>query len=150
MRDLVENIKQSTSYLFTDSGFVLVELRAFRKNRKVNLRFLVDRSTGGITLNECAQLNSQIGEIIDRKQLLEESYILEVSSPGADRPLVSLDDFSRSIGRNVRLFLREPINNKTELTGSIKGIEAEEVIFLVESECIRVPIDNIAKAKQTL
>jgi len=150
MEYLTERIKELVSPLFRDSDLVLVELKVFRDRRKVILRFLVDRSKGGIRLDECTQLNAQIGEILDREQLLEESYVLEISSPGIDRPLVSLEDFSRVIGRNVRLFLKEAIKDKRELIGSIDKIEGEDIIFLLGSEYLNIPIDNIIKAKQIL
>ena len=150
MEYLVEKVKELTSDLFAGSNLVLVELKVFREKGKIKLRFLVDRSEGGIRLDECAQLNGQISQILDNAQFLEESYILEVFSPGLDRPLVCLEDFSRAIGRDIRLFLKDPIKNKTELIAKVDKIDNQNVTFLVEAEDIQIPIDNIIKAKQIL
>jgi len=146
----IEKIKELISDLFVASNLVLVELKIFRERGKIRLRFLVDRSRGGISLDECTQLNKQISQILDNEQSLDENYILEVSSPGLDRLLVSIEDFSRVIGKDVRVFLKDPIKNKTELIAKVDKIENQNVIFIVNAEDIQIPIDNIIEAKQIL
>jgi ribosome maturation factor RimP len=100
----------------------LVELIYRYEGRDLVLRALVDRPEGGITLGDCAYLNNEISRILDEKGILQERYILEVSSPGLDRPLNSKNDFLRCINKRIMIFLNEPINAKLELEGIIARV----------------------------
>ena len=71
------------------------------------LRVITDRPEGGITMDECALLNREIGYIIEQKDIIQSRYILEISSPGLDRPLKTKNDFSRSLNRNVKFLLND-------------------------------------------
>lgn len=77
----------------------LVDIIYRYEGRGLVLRVLVDKPEGGITLDECAGLNNEISRILDEKDMLQQRYILEVSSPGLDRPLNSKNDFLRCINK---------------------------------------------------
>ena len=79
-----------------------------------------------------------------------ESYALEVFSPGLGRPLSSCEDFTRVIGKDVRVFLKEPVKDKIELSGRVNNVEDKDVVFLINSEPIKIPIDKIIKGKQVI
>lgn len=150
MGDLLERIKELIAPLFKDQDMVLVELKLIRQGNRLTLRFLADRTKGGITIEECAKLNEQISQVLDAQELFLESYFLEVSSPGVDRPVVSLDDFHRVIGREMRLFFREPVKNKKELVATLDKIEGNALAFILDLENIEIPIENILRAKQII
>ena len=94
-------------YLRTEN-IVLVDLMFRPQGRKFILRILVDQPGGGISLDRCAYLNNAIGQLLEQDDLIPDSYLLEVSSPGLDRPLLNSEDFARCINRKVRIFLNEP------------------------------------------
>jgi len=137
------------SYL-KDRGLELVELIFRREGRDLVLRILVDRVQGGIALDECIQLNRQLGALFDEQGLLQDSYTLEVSSPGLDRPLKSKADFLRCLGREVRVFFTEPIEGKLELEAIISSADDEYVIFNADGKESRVPLSKVRKAKQII
>ncbi len=99
-------------------------------------------------MDECARLNDKLSLLIDEKNILEERYILEVFSPGIDRPLVTKDDFLRCLNREARFFLKEAIKGKIELEGVINKIENEAVYIQRETETIEIPLPKISQAKQ--
>jgi len=112
------------------------------------LRLLVDKPEGGISLGECALLNTEIGRILDENDAVQQRYILEVSSPGLDRPLKTKKDFSRCIDKRLKIFLNEEINARLELEGIVKRIEGDSVYIEINTEQIEIPLSKINKAKQ--
>jgi ribosome maturation factor RimP len=128
----------------------LVDLIYRHEGRDLVLRILVDRPDGGITLDDCTCLNADIGRILDEKNIIQERYILEVASPGLDRPLKTKSDFCRCITRITRFFLSEAINGKIELTGIIERVGDASVYVVVMGEKVEIPFLKIRKAKQII
>ena len=128
----------------------LVEFNYGYSGMTLVLRILVDKPEGGISLDECAYLNNQICSILDEKDILQERYILEVSSPGLDRPLKTKKDYLRCINRKVRFFLSEQINNKIELEGFIRQAKDESVEIEADDVALEIAFDKIARAKQVI
>lgn len=133
-----------------DKGFTLVELILRHEGRDLAVRILADRPEGGITVSECAYLNRELSQLIDERGLINQSYILEVSSPGIDRPLQKKEDFLRCTGKKVQIFLSEPVKEKWEWEGEINRIENDTVYINLVDEEIQVPLLKIRKAKQVI
>lgn len=128
----------------------LIDLIYRYEGRDLILRILVDKPQGGITLEECAQLNKQISNILDEKDILQTRYVLEVSSPALDRWLKTKSDFSRCINRKVRFFLNEAISGKMECEGIINKVENDAVCVDSDDKIIEIPLLKIIKAKQVI
>jgi len=128
----------------------LVDLILRHEGRGLILRILIDRPEGGITMGECAELNNQITILLDEKDILQTRYILEVASPGLDRPLKTKNDFSRCINRRARFFLNESINGKIELEGLISKVKNGSVYIESKDGVIEIPLARINKAKQII
>ena len=126
----------------------LVDLIYRYEGRDLILRLLVDKPEDGITLDECAYLNNGISVILDEKDILQQRYVLEVSSPGLDRPLKTKNDFLRCINKTARFFLNEPINGRLELEGIITGVRDDSVYIDISGQTLEVPLSKITKAKQ--
>jgi ribosome maturation factor RimP len=131
-------------------GYELVELIYRYEGRDLYLRVLADRAEGGITLDECSSLNSGIGAMLDEKNLVDARYILEVSSPGLDRPLRTKADFLRCLNRRARLFLRESLEGRSEIEGLIKGLAGDNVVVEEGAKSTEVPLSKISKARQII
>jgi len=128
----------------------LIELTHHQEGNNLVLRILVDRSGGGINLGECALLNQEIGKILDLSDCLDRSYLLEVSSPGIDRPLKRKEDFARCINKRVRFFLSEPLEGKLEWAGQIQGVEDQRVLIDAGEIKLEVSLSKINKAKREI
>ena len=146
----VEELKKIILPILEEQSLELVELNFIRASRKPILKLLVDKKYGGISLEECAELNKCIGDILDAQGIMSDRYILEVSSPGLDRPLKTKSDFLRYINRRVRFFLSESINGRTELEGVISRVDDDIVYVDIDGNIIDIPLAKINKAKQTL
>lgn len=145
-----EDLKNQVLPLLEESGAELIELNYIRRSGRSILRLLVDKKEGGITIQECAELNKKIISLLDEKDLIKEGYLLEVSSPGLDRPLKVKNDFSRCINKEIRVFLREPLNEKWELSGFIAGVEGEVLQLNTDKGQISIPLAIINRAKQII
>ena len=137
-------------------GFELVELeRAGSKNRPV-LRLRVDRPDSepgqGVGLEDCARISRSLEEYLDALETLPGNYVLEVSSPGVERPLVRPRDFQRFAGREVVVKGYAPLVGRGkrlegELLGLVDGPDGEAVRLRLEDDAeVEVPRKDIAKA----
>ena len=133
-----------------NKGLDLVDLIYRYEGRDLFLRILVDLPQGGISVGDCTQVNKEIGEILDEKDMLEGSYILEVSSPGLDRSLKTKSDFLRCLGKKIRFFLSEPVNDRIEWEGLISTAGDDTVVINSGETSIGIPLAKINKAKQVL
>ena len=148
--EVIDKIKILVASIFEEKQLCLVEIKHFYQAGTLFLRILVDRPEGGISLGECAHLNNELARILDEKNILEARYILEVSSPGLDRPLVTEKDFLRCMNRCARVFLNDLVNGKREWAGRISKVQQESVIIEIEGGLVEIPLAKIVKAKQIL
>lgn len=151
---LNEKVLEVIKPILDEEEIVLVGLSIRRQGQDMYLQILADRHTGGITIDECSSLNKRIGDALTTRDLIPTHYILEVSSPGLDRPLKTMQDFLRTMGREVRFFLSEPVENKIEYVGIIKRVEGDVVTIEshLQSRLIEIdlPLNKINKAKQVI
>jgi len=149
-QEVISELQRLIRDYLKEQGYELVELIYRYEGGDLFLRILTDRPDGGITVDECSFLNNQIGAVLDERNILNVRYILEVSSPGLDRPLKTKEDFLRCLNRKVRLFLREAFQGKSEIEGHIKGIAGENVAVDTGTEIMEVPLCKINMAKQLI
>ena len=124
--------------------FELVDVEYVKEGGTWYLRAYIDKP-GGITVDDCEIVNRALGGILDEKDFIEESYILEVSSPGLGRPLKKERDFERSLGEEVEIRTYRMVEKQKELRGILKAYDKDTVTITVEEEEERVfPRDNIA------
>ncbi len=133
-----------------NQGLDFVDLVYRYEGRDLFLRVLVDRPEGGITLADCSSLNKEIGAILDEKDTIQARFILEVSSPGVDRPLKSKSDFSRCINRKARFHLSDPINGKIEWEGLINRVGEDSISVDIGGDILEIPLLKINKAKRVI
>ncbi len=149
-QEIIKELENIIADYLKNRALDLVDLIYRHEGMSLRLGILVDRPEGGITLGECASLNEEIGKIIDEKELLQDKYVLEVSSPGLDRPLKLESDFSRCINKKVKFFLREPVGGKLEPEGLIIKVGQGAVSADVNGEILTIPLAQINFAKQVI
>lgn len=145
--ELIRKIQDLFTAFLAQRGFELIDLTYRFENGRNILRLLVDRPAGGITLDECAGLNRELGQMLEETNLIPEHYYLELNSPGLDRPLTQERDFARNMGKEIKVFLREAINGRIEVDGTISALSAGELTLLTKDGCFVAPFDKIHKAK---
>ena len=146
-QSILEQIKIAAAPVLEDTHSELVELDLVRTSGQVIVRLLVDKIESGINLDECALINRRIAEILEEGNLISDRYLLEVSSPGLDRPLKTKNDFRRSVNKKVKFFLHQPFNGKIEWDGLIKSVTDTDVSVDIAGELTQIPLLKINKAK---
>lgn len=145
---ILNQVRELIRPLLAGRGVELVELACHPGGGRLTLRCLVDTARG-ITLDELSGLNRSIGALIEEHDLIPNRYLLEVSSPGLDRPLKKAVDFERVIGRRVRVTTSEPVAGRHEQRGEILSANEEAVMLRLDSgEKLQVPLLLIAHAVQ--
>ena len=140
MASRIENeVESIVEELIAGSPLELVAVDYVRE-RDWYLRVFIDKE-GGIEIDDCQELSGRLEEILDARDLIRTSYILEVSSPGLDRELKKPKDFQREQGKLVDVSLFAPLDGEKVITGQLKSYDGENVT--VDDRVI--PMDNVAK-----
>jgi ribosome maturation factor RimP len=113
---------------------------------KLTLRVFIDKDNG-VTLYDCEKFSRHLGAVLDVEDPINESYILEVSSPGLDRPLRNIKDFHKNIGKLVRIITSEKINKSNFFIGRIVKVHDNIIRLLIKGHEIDIPYDKISKAR---
>ena len=132
-----DNIEKKAEELIApivaDKGFELVDVEFVKEAGTWYLRAYIDKP-GGITVDDCEVVSRAFEAELDRVDPIEESYILEVSSPGLDRPLRKDRDFERSVGRVIELRTYKPVDGEKMFTGELTAWDKDSVTVSIDGE----------------
>jgi ribosome maturation factor RimP len=132
------------------AGYRLVRLRLVGGKRKT-LQVMAERPDGGMDVEDCARLSRKLSDFLEREDPVEGEYVLEVSSPGIDRPLTRLTDFARWAGHDARIELKTPdADGRKRFTGMLLGLDGNTVVVEVNGERRALPYGSIGEAKLVL
>ena len=119
----------------------------FQQSRSVILRLYAEKRDGHITIGECANISRQVNAVLAVEGNLPESYTLEVSSPGLERPLFNADQFMRFLGKTVKVRAYHALNGQRNFVGVIKAADQEQLTLDVAGQPIELAMSNIDKAR---
>ncbi|MEE1516199.1 MAG: ribosome maturation factor RimP [Lachnospiraceae bacterium] len=125
------------------NNFELVDVEYVKEAGNWYLRVYVDKE-GGIAVDDCEVVSRDLSDKLDVDDFIEDSYILEVSSPGLGRPLKKEKDYIRSIGKEVDIHLYKSIEKQKEFTGVLKSYNKEEIVLQIEDTDVTFDRTNIA------
>ena len=123
--------------LMDEPHFELVDVEYVREAGTGYLRAYIDKE-GGIAVDDCEVISRKLGEWLDKEDFIDESYILEVSSPGLGRPLKKEKDFIRSMGKDVDVRLYRQIDKQKEFTGALSAYDENTVTLTMEDGSLMV------------
>jgi ribosome maturation factor RimP len=150
----IERIRDIAVRVAGTYGLLIDEVVMRREHGADVLRVVLDRPGPAATAEECVSLedcervSQELGPILDVEDVLPDSYTLEVTSPGLDRPLRDARDYERFAGRLAKIVTREPINRQTAFAGRLRGMDGDDVLFENEGgKLIRLPLNAISRAR---
>jgi len=145
---MTEKIKEFIEPIVVREGAELVDMVFRKESGRQVLRLLVDK-IGGIKLSECVMLNESISLALEESDLIHESYIVEVDSPGIDRWFTAKRDYERAKGRLVRVTLNEVVLDKKEYIGRMEDVTDNLIKVNVDKKgIIDIPFSKITRARQ--
>ncbi len=147
-QEILQQVGQLVQPIAARLGLEVVDVQlAGEGGRHTVLRILMDRPDGGITLDECAQVNEALSRQLDLYDLFPSSYTLEVSSPGLDRPLKTDQDYRRFAGRRAELTTYGPVDGQRRFRGILLGVLGDTVAVRIDGRQVQLPKDQIAQAR---
>ncbi len=131
--------------ILDDLGLELVLIEYLSIQGRWTLRIFIDKDSG-VTLDDCSVASREIGDVLDVNETLSHGYVLEVSSPGLDRPLTREKDYICSIGKKIRVKTGIPINGSRNLKGMLRFVDSDRLELETEKGMISIPFQIIQKA----
>jgi ribosome maturation factor RimP len=144
-KEVQRRVEEIADPLLKDGGLDLVDLEYRREGRRWVLRLFIDKE-GGVTVEDCAAVSRELGDILDAKDAIPEAYVLEVSSPGLNRRVRKRKDFSRFAGRKVEVRLAALQDGRRKIVGTILGVEGEAVVVAAPEATYTIALEDIARA----
>jgi ribosome maturation factor RimP len=126
-------------------GLKLIDAEYLTNQGRWVLRLYIDKE-GGVTVDDCAKVSHELGDLIDIKDIIEHEYTLEVSSPGLNRPLKKEADFIHVIGKKVKVRTKAPLKGQRNFMGVLKDFKEHELHIQSEGQLITVAWADIDKA----
>jgi len=142
---LIESIIELTEPVIISEGMELIDIEHRQEQRGWVLRFYIDKE-GGVTLHNCSQISEQLGSLLEVKDIIPHRYVLEVSSPGLNRPLKKEEDFIAYTGETIKITTLQPVEQRRNFSGILQGYKDGKVILSAENQEILIPFALIAKA----
>lgn len=142
---VVQICEQKINPIITELGYEVVEVEYAKMSNGMNLTFFID-SPNGITIDDCEKVNDAITDVLDEiNPTNDESYTLNVSSPGLDRPIKNYNDFLRNKGKLVEISLYTQVDKKKNYQGLLDDFTDENVCLIIDNKSKTFERKNVSK-----
>jgi ribosome maturation factor RimP len=143
---VIKQIEAVALPVLEEMGLELVEVQYRREQNGWVLRLTIDKQDG-INLDDCAAVSREISQLLDIEDIVDQAYNLEVSSPGLNRPLKSMAEFERFVGRLAKIKTVEPIGGEHVFIGKISKTEGESIVLELSGKEMTIFLSQVAKAR---
>ena len=143
---VIKQIEAVALPVLEEMGLELVEVQYRREQNGWVLRLTIDKQDG-INLDDCAAVSREISQLLDIEDIVDQAYNLEVSSPGLNRPLKSMVEFERFVGRLAKIKTVEPICGEHVFIGKISKTEGESIVLELSGKEMTILLSQVAKAR---
>ena len=147
---VIHRVREFADSLLPAMGLELFDVQFRREGHGWVLRLVVDKQEG-VTLDECSRVSRETSDFLDVEDIIEHPYHLEVSSPGLERPLRTVEECQLHLGKKARIKLKEEVNSRRVIVGELQAVDKDEISVLgEEGDTHRLNWDNVQKARLTL
>ncbi|UQD51741.1 ribosome maturation factor RimP [Bacillus methanolicus] len=150
MSKVSEIVEELVTPILDENGLELVDIEYVKEGKEWFLRVFIDKDTG-VDIEECGIVSEKLSEKLDAIDPIPHNYFLEVSSPGAERPLKKEKDFEKAVGKNIFIKTYEPIDGEKTFEGILthfdRGIVKIEIKIKTRKKMIEIPFSKIASAR---
>lgn len=150
MKSLAEQVEAIIAPTIAGMGFALVQVKFTEGRSAQTLQVMAERPDGTISVDDCATISRQLSAVLDVEDVIPTAYRLEVGSPGIDRPLVKLADYTKYLGHAAKIETVLPIAGRKRFSGTLKAVEGENIIITVDGKDVTLPFADIQTAKLVL
>ncbi|ASE35936.1 ribosome maturation factor RimP [Staphylococcus pettenkoferi] len=153
MSKIAEKVEPLIQPVLEELNFELVDIEFTKEGKDHFLRVSIDKP-GGVDLNDCTIASEKISEVMDEEDPIAQAYYLDVSSPGAERPIKKEQDFQNAVNQPIYVSLYAPIEGEKEWLGILEAVEKDTITMQVKEKSkkrsIEIPRDKIAKARHAV
>jgi ribosome maturation factor RimP len=150
MSKVTEVVEELAAPIFQELGLELVKIEYVKEGKSWFLRVYIDKDTG-VDIEDCGIVSERLSEKLDEVDPIPHNYFLEVSSPGAERPLKKDKDFEKAIGKNVFIKTYEPLDGEKGFEGTLLAFDGQTVTIEVKiktrKKTIEIPYEKVANAR---
>jgi ribosome maturation factor RimP len=150
MSKVTEVVEEIATPIFQELGLELVEIEYLKEGKSWFLRVYIDKDNG-VDIEDCGLVSEKLSEKLDELDPIPHNYFLEVSSPGAERPLKKDKDFQKAIGKNVFIKTYEPIDGEKSFEGELLEFNGQhlkiEMKIKTRKKTIEIPYEKVANAR---
>lgn len=150
MSKVTEVVEELAAPIFQELSLELVDIEYVKEGKNWYLRVYIDKDTG-VDIEDCGLVSERLSEKLDELDPIPHNYFLEVSSPGAERPLKKEKDFEKAIGKNVFVKTYEPIDGEKGFEGKLLEFDGQhlkiEVKIKTRKKSIDIPYEKVASAR---
>ena len=143
--NIIDPIAEAMGY-----EIIRIALQNSPRGEAMTLQVMAERPDGGMVIEDCAKLSREISVIMDVEDPISDEYVLEVSTPGIDRPLTRRKDFENYAGYEVKIELSVPEDGRRRFRGKLMGLGGDAVKIEVDGEIFEVDFNNIYRSKLVL
>ncbi|NLH49506.1 MAG: ribosome maturation factor RimP [Myxococcales bacterium] len=142
---LSRRIAELAAPVCTHCGVDLYFVEIVEGRRRSVVRVAID-AIGGVDIEDCAKVSRQLSAVLDVENPIQGSFVLEVSSPGLDRPLRHLDDMRQYVGQKVKVETKQPVEGRKRFSGKLIAVDEEAMQVEIDGRQYRVPAAAVRKA----
>lgn len=150
MSKVTEIVEELTQPIVQELGLELVEIEFVKEGKSWFLRVYIDKDNG-VDIEDCGLVSERLSEKLDELDPITHNYFLEVSSPGAERPLKKPKDLEKAIGKNVFVKTYEPIDGEKSFEGTLVEFDGQtvkiEIKIKTRKKIIEIPYEKVANAR---
>ena len=150
MSKVTEVVEELATPIFQELGLELVEIEYLKEGKSWFLRVYIDKDNG-VDIEDCGLVSEKLSEKLDELDPIPHNYFLEVSSPGAERPLKKDKDFQKAIGKNVYIKTYEPIDSEKSFEGKLLAFDGQhlkiEIKIKTRKKIMEIPYEKVATAR---
>jgi ribosome maturation factor RimP len=144
-QSIVQGVSDLVEGILEEMGFELVEVEYIHNMGRWILRLVIDKESG-VTIDDCAKVSNELGDLIDVKNFIDHSYALEISSPGLDRPLKKEKDVLKAMNKKIKLKMLTPVEGRRNYSGYLRDFENGMLHVEIETGLVALPWSEVDKA----
>ncbi|WP_126426452.1 ribosome maturation factor RimP [Brevibacillus marinus] len=150
MRKVEEIVADLVQPILDELQLELVEIEYVKEGGNWFLRVYIDNETGSIDIDECGVVSERLSQRLDEVDPIPNAYFLEVSSPGAERPLRQEKDFRKAVGKHVHITTKQPLAGHTVFEGELVAFDNQQLTIKEAKQSYVIPLDQVDQARTTI
>lgn len=147
---LLKKVERTIAPMAETMGYDIVRIVMVGSGNDQTLQIMAEKPDGTMHIDDCSRLSQAISALLDVEDLIPDAYVLEVSSPGIDRPLTRLKDFDRYKDNETRVELSTALNGQKKFRGMLRGVDGEDILLDIDTGSVKLPFRDVDKAKLVL